>query len=152
MIINKKTDVTIIGLNLNHNVIDNYPDYYVIDKPFKIEEVKTKEKILFFNSLHFIKDENKKILVEYLKKSKKSFIIITNNIEEVLLTKYLIVIDEEKILIEGQTLAVLKEDKLLKRLGFDLPFTFSLSLLLKDYDILDTICVTNQELVDEIWN
>ena len=118
MIINKKTDVTIIGLNLNHNVIDNYPDYYVIDKPFKIEELKTKEKILFFNSLHFIKDENKKILVEYLKKSKKSFIIITNNIEEVLLTKYLIVIDEEKILIEGQTLGVLKEDKLLKRLGF----------------------------------
>ena len=102
--------------------------------------------------MHFIKDENKKILVEYLKKSKKSFIIITNNIEEVLLTKYLIVIDEEKILIEGQTLGVLKEDKLLKRLGFDLPFTFSLSLLLKDYDMLDTICVTNQELVDEIWN
>lgn len=152
MIINKKTDVTIIGLNLNHNVIDNYPDYYVIDKPFKIEDLKTKEKILFFNSLHFIKDENKKILVEYLKKSEKSFIIITNNIEEVLLTKYLIVIDEEKILIEGQTLAVLKEDKLLKRLGFDLPFAFSLSLLLKDYDMLDTICVTNQELVDEIWN
>ena len=71
MIINKKTDVAIIGLNLNHNVIDNYPDYYVIDKPFKIEDLKTKEKILFFNSLHFIKDENKKILVEYLKKSKK---------------------------------------------------------------------------------
>lgn len=152
MIINKETDVTIVGLNLNHNIIDNYPDYYVIDKPFKIEELKLKEKILFFNSLHFIKDENKKILVNYLKKNKKSFIIITNNIEEVLLTKYLIVIDEEKILIEGQTLAVLKEDKLLKRLGFDLPFTVSLSLLLKDYDMLDTICVTNQELVDEIWN
>ncbi len=152
MIINKETDVTIVGLNLNHNIIDNYPDYYVIDKPFKIEELKLKEKILFFNSLHFIKDENKKILVNYLKKNKKSFIIITNNIEEVLLTKYLIVIDEEKILIEGQTLAVLKEDKLLKRLGFDLPFTVSLSLLLKDYDMLDTICVTNQELVDKIWN
>lgn len=152
MIINKETDVTIVGLNLNHNIIDNYPDYYVIDKPFKIEELKLKEKILFFNSLHFIKDENKKILINYLKKNKKSFIIITNNIEEVLLTKYLIVIDEEKILIEGQTLAVLKEDKLLKRLGFDLPFTVSLSLLLKDYDMLDTICVTNQELVDKIWN
>lgn len=152
MKINKETDVTIISTNLNYDLVKYFFDYHIIDKPFKMEEIKNYEKILFFNSLHFIDDNSINIIFNYLKENNKKFIIITNNIEEVLLTDYLIVLNENNILIEGKTLAVLKESKLLQRLGFNLPFAVQISQLLNDYDILDNIYTSNEELVEKIWN
>ena len=152
MTINKETNVTIISTDLDYNLVNNFLDYYVIDKPFKIEEIKKHDKILFFNSLHYIDNKSLDIIIKYLKETNKKFIIVTNNMEEVLLADYLIVVDNEKILIEGKTLAVLSESKLLKRLGFNLPFTVQISQLLNDYDILDGIYTSNEELVEKIWN
>ena len=76
----------------------------------------------------------------------------TNDLEEALFTSYLVVYDKENILVGGNTIEVLKCEKLLKRVGLQLPFIVELSLLLKDYGLLDEIYLDKERLKDKLWN
>ena len=93
MEIKKKTNVTIVSINLNDNILNSFSDYYIFKEKLDIKDIKLHDKFIFFNSLQLLNKNNKEKLIEYLKINKKKFIIITNNMEEVLLTDYLIVID-----------------------------------------------------------
>lgn len=151
--ISKKTNVTIVSTNLSESMLKSFSDYTVFNNSLDIKKIKELDKIVLFNSLHLLSRNNIDKLIEYLKESKKDFIIITNNIEEVMYTDYLIVIDgSESILIEGKTKLVLEESKLLKRLGFDLPFYFEMSNLLMDYGLIDNIYDNKDDLVGALWN
>ena len=153
MEISKKTNVTIVSTNLSESMLKSFSDYTVFNNSLDIKKIKELDKIVLFNSLHLLSRNNIDKLIEYLKESKKDFIIITNNIEEVMYTDYLIVIDgSESILIEGKTKLVLEESKLLKRLGFDLPFYFEMSNLLMDYGLIDNIYDNKDDLVGALWN
>lgn len=145
------TDVTIVSTNFNKNILTKYPDYYIIDKSFKIEDLLQYKKIIFFNVFKELKEDKIKEIYEYLNEHHILYINVTNDIEEVLLTKYLIVYDKEKILIEGSTLEVLKNEKLLKRIGLSLPFIVELSLYLKDYNLIDKIYLNKESLVGVLW-
>ena len=59
--------------------------------------------------------------------------------------------DKDQIIVEGKTLDVLKEEKLLKRLGLSLPFMVELSLLLQDYGLIDHIYLNKESLVNYLW-
>ena len=97
-------------------------------------------------------EENKKrIVIDYLKKNDITFINITSDTEEILLADYLIVLTNSGVAIEGKTNTVLNEDKLLRRLGFSLPFLFDISLKLKSYDISNKIYSNIDGLVNELW-
>ena len=109
------------------------------------------EKIIFFNILNNIDEKEVKELFQYLKDNNIVFINITNNVELSLLTSYLIIYDNNKIITEGNTLDVLREEKLLKRFGLPLPFMVELSLLLKDYNLVDKIYLDKESLVDYLW-
>ncbi|MBE6156704.1 MAG: hypothetical protein E7161_03050 [Firmicutes bacterium] len=145
------TNVTIVSTNLNRRLLENYKDYYVIENNFSYDELLQKKKVLFFNILNNLSDEKLHKLFEYLKDNNILFINITNDIELSLYTDYLMVYDDSKILIEGQTLEVLKNEKLLKRIGLNLPFMVELSFLLKDYDLINEIHLNKESLVDELW-
>jgi len=147
----KETNVTIISTNLNKDILSNYNDYYIIDKSFTYEELLNKKKVIFYNVLNDLSDNLLKNLFEYLENNNIKYIVVTNNIELSLYSDYLIVCDKEKILIEGNTIEVLKNDKLLKRLGFNLPFIIDLSILLKDYDLVNEIFLDKEGLVDKLW-
>ncbi len=153
MEITKKTNVTIVSTNLSESIFKSFSDYTVFNNSLDIKKIKELDKIVLFNSLHLLSRNNIDKLIKYLKESKKDFIIITNNIEEVMYTDYLIVVDEsESILIEGKTKLVLEESKLLKRLGFDLPFYFEMSNLLMDYGLIDNVYDNKDDLVGALWN
>ena len=64
---------------------------------------------------------------------------------------YLVVMGKNGILMEGPTLAVLKEEKIMKRLGFSLPFFIDLSLQLQSYDLIDDIYLDGKELTERLW-
>lgn len=148
---NEITNVTIISTNLNKKLLDKYKDYYVVDSDFTYEELLSKKKVIFYNVLNNLDDTKFKELFSYMKSNNILFINITNNVELCLYTDYLIVYDKENILIEGSTLEVLKNDRLLKRLGFNLPFMVDLSILLKDYGLIDKIYLDKESLVNELW-
>lgn len=152
MKLNIETDVTIMSPNLNKNILKSLEDYYVFDTTIDIKELKKHQKIIFFNTLSLLPKSKLKILFTYIKVHDIKFINITNDMEEVLFTKYLVIYSDDKILIEGKTKDVLKEDKLLRRLGFKLPFIVDLSLLLKDYNLIDKVYFKDEELIGELWN
>jgi len=80
-----------------------------------------------------------------------NFVNITSNLEETLYAHELIVISNEQVVVQGSTISVLKEEKLLKRLGYRLPFVVDLSLQLNSYDIIDSIFLDEELLVNKLW-
>jgi len=145
------TNVTIVSTNLNRNLLDNYIDYKVIDNNFTYSELLDYKKVLFYNILDNLSEKEIKKLFSYLNEKNILFINVTNDLELSLYTDYLIVYDKESVLIEGSTIEVLKNEKLLKRVGLQLPFMIELSLLLKDYDLVDKIYLDKESLVDKLW-
>lgn len=145
------TDVTIISTNLNKNILDDFKDYKIIDGNFYYEELLQMKKVIFFNVLSNLDEKKIKELFKFLNKNNVMFINATNNMEEVLYTKNLIVYDEDKKVLEGITIEVLKNEKTLRRLGFNLPFIIQLSILLKDYELTDKIFMNKESLVKELW-
>ena len=88
----------------------------------------------------------------YAKKIKISIINFTSNINETLYGEYLILLYNKKIAMEGETFATLKEERLLKRIGFSLPFMVDLSTQLNYYEIIDDFYLDQEEMLKMIWN
>lgn len=153
--------------NLNNHILSNeeivvklklinYNFYHVLqDKVLSniIELAESGHKKLFFDEvLTYIEPELRKALINYLIEKDISFINITNDIEDTLLADYLIVIFDDKVALEGNTLDVLKEEKLLNRMGFNLPFMVDLSIQLQYYGLVDKIYLDKKDLVNDLWN
>ncbi len=106
---------------------------------------------VFFNILTYLDEGFKIKLIKYLSSLNKIIINYTSDIEETLLLDYLIVIYNNEVIMEGQKELVLKEEKILKKLGFGLPFIVELSSGLKYYGLIDKIYYNNESLVDALW-
>ena len=145
------TNVTIISTNLNKELLNNYKDYHVIENNFTYEEVLKEKKVIFFNILNNLSKDELDKLFKFLNDNNILFVNFTNDIELSLYTDYLIIYDKEKILMEGKTLDILKNEKLIKRLGLNLPFIVELSILLKDYGLVNDIYLDKESLVDKLW-
>ena len=126
----------------------------------KIDELKlkilaslntNKTVFVFFDVLTYLDKDFKERLIRYLKKKKKRIINYTTDIEETLLLDYLVVLHENKIIMEGKKELVLQEEKILKKLGFNLPFIVELSNGLKYYGVIDKVYFNNEELVNVLW-
>ena len=61
------------------------------------------------------------------------------------------VMDEGKIILSGSKEEVYKEEKVLKSLGFKLPFMVELSNRLMFYDLIDHVIYDMKEMVDILW-
>lgn len=92
-----------------------------------------------------------KEIVNNLKVNNKKYLLITDNIEYAIYSDYLLIMDKEEILLEGQTKSVLQEEKVLKRLGVGLPFLVDLSTQLKHYEVLDDIYFDSELLIGTLW-
>ena len=143
-----ETDVTIISTNISNDILNNYKDYVLVKD---LSKLLSYQKVIFFLTLDNKSEREVLEIYKLLKENNIKYINITNNIEHVLLTKYLKVYDKEKVLIEGNTIEVLKNTKLLKRLGLEIPFMVDLSLLLKDYNLVNDIFLDKEDLVDYLW-
>jgi len=95
--------------------------------------------------------EKKQLLLSFAKDHGIKLVSFTSEIEEVLDSEYLIVLEDNELCLEGETLDVLKEEKLLKKLGFSLPFYYDLSLQLGYYEVLRDIHLDKKTLESEIW-
>ncbi len=107
---------------------------------------------VFLNVLTYLDNEFKKRVINYLKEQNKIIINYTEDIEEALLLNYIIVIHDNKIIMEGYKEDILKEEKILKKLGFNLPFIVELSNGLKYYGLVNKLYYDNESLVSDLWN
>lgn len=112
-------------------------------------------KVLIIDNILTILDKDDYCIVtEYLKEyvSEGNIILnFTNEIEESLLGNKLIINNKEKILVSGDTISVLNEEKIMKRLGYNLPFIVQLSKYFKDYNLIDNYILDYRKLVDTLW-
>ncbi len=157
MNINEDKNYVILSNQINKVLLDKYKDYPIIDKMnfndlvSKLEFFSSK-RIVFNETFYYLRNTEKQVILDLLDKQHIKYIIITSNIEDVLYGDYLIVYDEENIVVEGLTKEVLKEEKIMKKIGFGLPFAVDLSKQLQYYDILYQTYYDIDSLVGELWN
>ena len=89
--------------------------------------------------------------VNFLNSQNISFFCVTNQIENTPFFDYLLVIKNNRIALEGRTISVLKEEKIMKLLGYSLPFYVNMSIQLGYYGIVDDIYLSKEELEEAIW-
>ena len=111
----------------------------------------TKKIIAFMNMFTYVSKEFQNKIIEFLRRQNKRIINYTSETEETLLLPFLIIIYNNEIVIEGETKIVLKEETLIKKLGFNLPFIVELSSGLKYYNVVSKLFFDNESLIEELW-
>lgn len=101
---------------------------------------------------HWLDKTYKEKLIHFLKEHEITFVNVISDSNDSLYTEYLVVFMKNgRIAMEGPTLGVLKEEKLMRRLGMQIPFMVDLSIQLGYYELLDTILLDKEEMVKQIW-
>ena len=91
------------------------------------------------------------LLLNYLNSKNIVLINVTSDLEDILYTDYVMCLYKGISGIDGKSLDVLKEEKILKRLGFSLPFMVDLSIQLKLYGLIDKIYLNKEAMVKNLW-
>lgn len=111
--------------------------------------------LLLDNMLSMLTKESKKKIIRILKKLQKSekltIIMTTVNLKDIVESDYTIVIHKGKIVMEGNTNAILNEDDILNKSGLELPFMENLSKKLQFYEVIDKIYQDMDDLVNDLW-
>ena len=149
MKINRSLNTTIV-CDDNLFVLNEFKNEVIINKLDDLKDLKSSF-IVFNDFLRLLNNKEKDILLSNLEKKGIHFLNITSDIEESLFADELKVVYHGKVMLEGFTLSVLKEEKLLKRLGYRIPFIVDLSLQLNSYDLIDSIFLDEEVLVDKLW-
>ena len=149
MKINRNKNTTIV-CDDNLFVLSELKNEIVVNKLDDLRNLKSSF-IVFNDFLRLLNNHEKEILLSNLEKKNIHFLNITSNIEEALYADELKVVYHNRVMLEGSTVSVLKEEKLLKRLGYKLPFMVDLSLQLNAYNLIDSIFLDEEVLVDKLW-
>ncbi len=107
--------------------------------------------LILDNTLEEFNKSTQKKIYKYCKKNKITIINITSNLETSLDTEYLYCLYKGKVILEGNIPEVFKEEKIFKRLGYNLPFIIDLSIQLGYYDLTDKIYLDKDGLVKDVW-
>lgn len=149
---------TILVNNANKAFFENFESYKVLDTMEGFDAIKMQvemflsKRIVFNEIWYYLSKEEKSELLEILKRRNVSFVNITSNVEDVIYSDYVIVYDDDKKILEGNKEMVLRNEKLLKRLGYGIPFVVDLSIQLNYYDIFDTVYYDMDKLTEALWN
>lgn len=158
MKIENNLNYTILSDAINQNLLNNFNDYTILNDNLTYQEIEDmiysfpSKTVVLNDVLRKFKTKEKEKIIELLRVRGVNFINITSFIEEAIYGDYIYVFYDNKIVIEGATKEVLKSEKLLKRLGFGLPFAMDLSTQLKLYQVLDNEELDLGKLVDTLWN
>lgn len=158
MMFDDKVNYTILVNNANKEFMEQFKEYSIIGSNMSFDELKEKlemfpsKRVVFNESWYNLRNNEKKVIIELLKKQNINFVNITSNIEDSLLSDYIVVFDENKKVLEGNTEFVLRNEKVLKKLGYGLPFVVDLSIQLTYYDILGKVYYDMNKLTEDLWN
>lgn len=107
--------------------------------------------VSFDNILTYLPLKEKEYILKYLKQEHINYIIVSNDLNDLFNTDITYILNEGTIIASGSSQKMLLEEKLLKRLGFTLPFMIDLSLKLKDYNLIKDIYLDKELLVNKLW-
>ena len=153
-----RTDINDIPLKIldSYNCLElSKKDELTNNDEIKINILKSlcseKEVIVFYDILNYIDNKMKDKLIKELVSQNKIIINYTTEIEETLYLDYLIIVHENNVIMEGQTKEVLNEEKIIKKLGFNMPLITELSSGLKYYGVVNKKYYDIESLVEDLW-
>lgn len=103
------------------------------------------------NLISYLKEDKKNLLLKYIKEKGISFINLTTNSEELLLSDNVVVLNNFKAVISGSPKSILEGNSILPYMGLKLPFIVDLSHNLILYNVVDKIYMETRKLVDKLW-
>ena len=114
------------------------PRILILDEALNMIDINEKKEIL-------------KILNDYNKKKRVTIIFLTHDLNEALYSDRLVVLNEGKIVIDGPYNEVLSEERVMRKIGLEVPFFIELCQKLKVYGLVDEISSDLEGLVSKIW-
>ncbi len=139
--INKLLNKKISNLNLNDRTLVKILSYALMEPSY----------LALDDLLIDLNTRTKILLLNYLNSKDIALVNVTSNIEDVLYTDYVICLYDGISAIDGKTLDVLKNEKILKRLGFNLPFMIDLSIQLELYGLIGKTYLNKEAMVKNLW-
>lgn len=114
-----------------------------------------KPSIIFLDDISVYFDKKEIVsIIEVLKQyqqEKTTIVLITSSLETALLSDYLYVINESKIMIEGNPIEIVEKDNIMNKAGLNVPFMIDLSVKLRDYELVNCIEQDKDRMVDLLW-
>lgn len=111
--------------------------------------------LLLDNVFIYFSDKEREELFAFLRNFQKKYnltiVLTTIDLRDSLYTDYLYIIGDKKVKLKGEPLKVLEKDNILNKVGLNIPFMADLSVKLKDYDLLDSILLEKDRMVDILW-
>ena len=114
------------------------PNILVLDESLMMIDINERKQIL-------------KLLKSYNKDKKVTIISFTHNLDEAIYSDRLIVLNNGKIVVDGSFPDVFAEERVMRKIGLEVPFGVELSQKLRVYNLLDSIELDLERLVSKIW-
>ena len=96
------------------------------------------------------KDEIKKVIMKLHKESSLTILSITHDIDEVASSDYVVALDQGKVVLTGTPQEVFQQEKKLKEMKLDIPFSLKIADELKKRGVTVDRCITMEGLVNEL--
>lgn len=92
-----------------------------------------------------------KIIKDYNTQKRVTVVSFTHDLDEALYSDRLVVLNEGKIIVDGTFPRVFDEERVMRKIGLEVPFAVELSQKLRVYNLVDKIDLDLERLVDEVW-
>ena len=96
------------------------------------------------------KDEIKKVIMKLHKESSLTILSITHDIDEVASSDYVVALDQGKVVLTGTSQEVFQQEKKLKEMKLDIPFSLKIADELKKRGVTVDRCITMEGMVNEL--
>lgn len=96
------------------------------------------------------KDEIKKVIMKLHKESSLTILSITHDIDEVASSDYVVALDQGKVVLTGIPQEVFQQEKKLKEMKLDIPFSLKIADELKKRGVTVDRCITMEGMVNEL--
>lgn len=114
------------------------PRMLILDGAFLMIDVNEKQELL-------------RLIKEYNTKKRVTVVSFTNNLDEALYSDRLIVLNEGKIVVDGVLPYIFNEERVMRKIGLEVPFAVELSQKLKLYNLTDDVSLDIEEVVSKLW-
>ncbi len=139
--INRILNKAIDSLSINDKTLVKILSYAIMEPSY----------IAIDDLLIDLNTRTKILLLNYLNSKKITLINVTSDMEDVLYTDYVLCLYNGIDAIDGKSLEVLKNEKILKRLGLSLPFMIDLSIQLELYGLINRVYLNKEAMVKNLW-
>ena len=114
------------------------PRILILDEALLMIDINERTKIL-------------KLLKEYNTKKGVTIISFTHDLDEAVYSDRLIILNKGVIVVDGPFKEAFSEERVMRKIGLEVPFSVELSQKLRVYNLVDDVEIDLERLVDSLW-